>query len=57
MSYIVLTHIEPGKHIPKHDPSFVHSTLESAMAEVEHDRKKYGKKVDLYKLENTFDPV
>ncbi len=56
MSYIVLTFVEPGKYIPKHDPSFVHDTHESAMIEVKHDLKAYGEKVALYKLDSTFDP-
>ncbi len=56
MSYIVLTYVEPGKYIPKHDPSFVHDTHESAMIEVKHDLKAYGEKVALYKLDSTFDP-
>ena len=50
MSYIVLTHVEPGNYIPKHDPSYVHSSLESAMEEVDHDRA-YGKDIAIWRLE------
>jgi len=49
-NYIVLPLLEPGTYIPKHDPSYIHDSIESALKEAEHDLKAYKKSVAIYKV-------